>query len=122
MNRIRAPFNVNSVALAAAVAALVDSEYVDESRALNDAGMQQICAGLRALSIDYIESVGNFVTFDCGRDAAPVYQALLERGVIVRPVANYLLPNHLRVTIGLAEENERFLAALADVMRAGHGK
>ena len=116
MNRIRQPFNTSSLALAAAEAALADSEFVTNSKDLNDAGMRQLTGGLDALGIERIPSIGNFVTFDCGRAALPVYEALLHRGVIVRPVANYGMPRHLRVSIGLAEENERFLHALREAM------
>ena len=116
MNRIRQPFNTSSLALAAAEAALADSEFVVTSKTLNDAGMRQLTGGLDALGIERIPSIGNFVTFDCGREALPVYEALLHRGVIVRPVANYGMPRHLRVSIGLAEENERFLRALREAM------
>ena len=115
MNRIRQPFNASSVALAAAEAALADDVFVDTSREINDAGMEQITAGLDSVGIDYIPSIGNFVTMDCGRDAAPIYEALLARGVIVRPLANYRMPRHLRVSIGLAQENATFLAALREV-------
>ncbi len=116
LNRVRQPFNVNSLALAAAEAALADTEYIAESRRLNDEGMAQIEAGLSALGLGWIPSVGNFVTVDVGREAGGVYDALLRRGVIVRPVANYGLPNHLRVTVGLPDENRRFLEALAEVL------
>ena len=116
MNRIRQPFNASSVALAAAEAALDDDEFIASSRAINDAGMQQITAGLDDLGIAHIPSIGNFVSMDCGRDAAPIYNALLKRGVIVRPVANYDMPRHLRVSIGLAEENASFLAALREAI------
>ena len=116
MNRIRQPFNASSVAMAAAEAALGDDAFVAESKSINDAGMEQITAGLDALGIDHIPSIGNFVTMDCGRDAAPVYNALLARGVIVRPLANYDMPRHLRISIGLARENAAFLAALREVI------
>ena len=116
MNRIRQPFNTSSMALAAAEAALADAEFVRTSKALNDTGMQQLTAGLDALGVDQIPSLGNFVTFDCGREAMPVYEALLHRGVIVRPVGNYGMPHHLRASIGLPEENARFLRALRDVL------
>ena len=116
MNRIRQPFNASSVALAAAEAALGDDAFVAESKAINDAGMEQITAGLDALGIDYIPSLGNFVAMDCGRNAAPIYEALLAKGVIVRPVANYHMPRHLRVSVGLAHENAKFLAALREAM------
>ena len=114
LNRVRQPFNVGSLALAAAEAALADVEFVAESRRLNSVGMASIERGLRALGLDWIPSRGNFLTFDlgAGRDAASIYEAMLDDGVIVRPVANYGMPRHLRVTIGLAEENARFLRAL----------
>ena len=116
MNRIRQPFNTSSVALAAAEAALEDTEFVATSKVLNDAGMQQLTEGLDALGVVRIPSIGNFVTFDCGREAMPVYEALLRKGVIVRPVGNYGMPNHLRASIGLPEENARFLGALREVL------
>ena len=117
MNRVRQPFNVNGVALAAAVAALNDMEFVARSYADNLQGMRQIEEGARALGLDWIPSYGNFITIRVGR-APEIYKRLLKRGVIVRPVGGaYQLPEHLRVTIGTAEENERFLAALAASMR-----
>ena len=116
LNRIRQPFNASSMALAAAEAALDDDGFVATSKAINDAGMEQITAGLDALGIDHIPSIGNFVAMDCGRDAAPVYNALLTKGVIVRPLANYDMPRHLRISIGLARENASFLAALREVI------
>jgi histidinol-phosphate aminotransferase len=115
LNRVRQPFNVNSVALVAASAALDDVEHVQRTVRANAEGMQQLTDGFRALGLDYIPSVGNFVCVDLGRQAMPVYEALLREGVIVRPVANYGMPNHLRVTVGLPEENTRFLAALKKV-------
>jgi histidinol-phosphate aminotransferase len=111
LNRVRQPFNVNALAQAAALAALADGAYVEDSRALNDQGMRQLEAGLRALGVGYVPSHANFLLVEVG-DAGRVYRRLLEQGVIVRPVANYALPEHLRVTIGLSEENRRFLAAL----------
>ncbi len=113
LNRVREPFNVNHVAQAAACAALEDRAHLQQGVTLNAAGMHTMRAGVRALGLGCIPSVGNFLCVDVGRDAGAVYQALLREGVIVRPVANYGLPNHLRVTIGLAEENRRFLDALS---------
>jgi len=120
MNRVRQPFNVNSVALAAAAAALDDMEFVARSYAVNLQGMKRLQEGARALGLEFIPSYGNFLTIKVatgGKSAAEVYKRLLKRGVIVRPVAGYQLPEHLRVTVGTAEENERFLAALAASMR-----
>jgi histidinol-phosphate aminotransferase len=111
MNRLRQPFNVNSLALAAAAAALDDAEFVRRAYALNRAGMRQVTEGLARLGLEYIPSYGNFVSFRVG-DAAGVFRRLLAQGVIVRPIASYGLPQHLRVTIGLESENSRFLAAL----------
>jgi histidinol-phosphate aminotransferase len=119
LNRVRQPFNVNSFALAAACAALQDEAYLAESRRLNEAGMQQLEAGLHELGLGWIPSKGNFICVDVGRVAAPVYQGLLREGVIVRPVANYGMPNHLRVTVGLPAENSRFLDALSKVLARG---
>lgn len=116
LNRVREPFNVNSLALAAAEAALADKQHVAESLKMNSGGMQQLTRGLDDLGLAYIPSVANFITLDLGRPAAPVYQALLRQGVIVRPIANYGMPNHLRVTIGRPQENERFLAALKNAV------
>lgn len=116
LNRVRQPFNVNSVAQAAALAALADGEYVAESARLNRDGHTQLMRGLAAIGVAYVPSHGNFLLVrvaDGGAGAAPTYEALLRAGVIVRPVANYGLPDHLRVTVGLPEENARFLTALA---------
>ncbi len=111
MNRVRQPFNCNNLALAAAVAALDDHEFVARSYALNRAGMEQIVVGLKRLGFTHIPSHGNFVTFKAG-DAATLNQKLLKLGVIVRPIAGYGLPEWLRVTIGTEGENGRFLDAL----------
>jgi histidinol-phosphate aminotransferase len=116
MNRVRQPFNVNALGLACAEAALTELEFVRESRALNVAGMRQLSEGFDRLGVGFIPSAGNFLCVDIGRDAEPVYQDLLRRGVIVRPIAGYGLPQHLRVTVGLDEENERFLAALRELL------
>ena len=111
LNRVRQPFNVNSFAQAAAIAALGDATYVEESARWNREGMRQIEAGLAKLGVAFVPSHGNFLLVNVG-DGARVYAALLRDGVIVRPVANYGLPAFLRVTVGLPAENERFLAAL----------
>ena len=111
LNRVRQPFNVNSLAQAAAIAALADTAYVEESARVNREGMRQIEAGLAGLGVAFVPSHGNFLLVNVG-DGARVYAALLRDGVIVRPVGNYGLPGFLRVTVGLPAENERFLTAL----------
>jgi histidinol-phosphate aminotransferase len=111
MNRVRQPFNVNSVAQAAAVAALRDVSFVKRTFELNQRGMGQIIAGLGKLGLEYIPSYGNFIAFHVG-DAKGAYRRLLELGVIVRPIENYDMPGWLRVSIGLESENAKFLGAL----------
>ncbi len=113
MNRVRQPFNVNSIGLVAAVAALGDVEFVKRSYALNWAGMMQVTTGLRRLSIEYIPSYGNFISFRVKRgNVDAIYQSLLRQGVIIRPIGIYEMPEHLRVTIGLESQNQKFLQSL----------
>jgi histidinol-phosphate aminotransferase len=116
MNRARQPFNVNALAMVAAEAALMDQEFVSESRQLNKDGMTSLVSGVAALGCEHIPSVGNFVCIDVGGPALPVFDALLKEGVIVRSVVEYGLPQHVRVTVGLPEENRRFLDALGRVL------
>jgi histidinol-phosphate aminotransferase len=111
LNRVRQPFNVNAPALAAAEAALDDSEFLARSYALNSEGMAQLVTGLHALGIESVPSKGNFLLAKVG-DAARINTELLARGLIVRPVTNYGLPEFLRVSVGLAGQNARFLEAL----------
>ena len=115
VNRVRQPFNVNSMALVAAAAALEDDDFVRRSRELNVAGMRQITEGLSRLGLKFIPSSGNFVSFRTG-DATAIYRQLLQKGVIVRPVAGYGMPEYLRVSIGLESENACFLSALEEVL------
>ena len=116
LNRIRQPFNVNSLALAAAKVALADDDYIVKTKQHNDAGMAQLITGLDTLGLSYIPSKGNFITIDVNRNGEDVFADLLKQGVIVRPVANYGLLQHLRVSIGLEHENQRFLDALGKVL------
>jgi histidinol-phosphate aminotransferase len=116
LNRVRQPFNVNSIAQAAALSALDDAAHLEKSVRLNADGMRQLVEGLRRLGLPFIESAGNFVAFDTRGDAAVYHERLLKLGVIVRPIANYGMPRHLRVTVGLPEENARFLDALEQVL------
>lgn len=116
LNRVRQPFNANSYAQAAAIASLGDTDYLKRSVELNDLGLVQLSDGLKALGLEPIPSVGNFITVNVGRSAADVDTALLKKGVITRPVENYGLPNCLRVSVGLAAENARCLHALGEVL------
>lgn len=111
LNRVRPPFNVNHIAQAAALAALADVAHLKKAQSVNAEGMGQLVKGFEKLGLPHIPSVGNFVCVEVG-DAAQVYEQLLRAGVIVRPVANYGMPKHLRITVGLPEENRRFLEAL----------
>ena len=111
MNRVRQPFNVNHLAMVAACAALDDAQFIEKSRAVNAAGLTQLAAGFDRLGLEYIPSFGNFITVRVG-NASRAYQSMLEEGVIVRPIAGYGMPEHLRVTVGKPEQNARFLAAL----------
>jgi histidinol-phosphate aminotransferase len=111
LNRIRQPFNVNSMAQAAAIAALDDQAFLDRSYRLNAEGLQRLQSAFRELGLQYVPSYGNFVLVRVG-DAAAVYERLLRDAVIVRPVGGYGLPEWLRVSVGLPQENEAFVAAL----------
>lgn len=116
LNRLREPFNVNSLALAAAEAVLDDNDYLNSGLAVNHEGMKQLEAGLRDLGLQFIESAGNFVLVDFGRNALPVYEEFLREGIILRPVGVYELPNFLRVSIGLPDQNARFLSVCKKVL------
>jgi len=112
LNRVRQPFNVNTLAMAAARFCLADDRWLADSRESNKQGLRQMTEGLEALGIAYLPSVGNFICCNLGRPVQPVYQALLKRGVIVRPVENYQLPGFIRVTVGTESEIDCFLNAL----------
>ncbi|WP_372716205.1 histidinol-phosphate transaminase [Immundisolibacter sp.] len=116
LNRLREPFTVNSLALVAGEAALADHEHVRRSRDFNLQGLAALGAACQQLGLDYIPSVGNFIAVDVGRLAGPVYEALLRRGIIVRPLAPYGMPRHLRITIGTPAQMERLLSALPQAL------
>ncbi len=119
MNRIRQPFNVNSLAQAAAIAALNDKEFLEQGAKNNAEGYKQLTAAFDELGLQYVPSFGNFVLVKVGDDdqaGARVNLALLKQGVIVRPVGNYGLPQWLRISIGLPEENAAFVSALKKVL------
>ena len=117
LNRVRQPFNVNSLALAAATAALDDLEHLERSRTLNRAGMQQLQDACRQWGLSWLPSVGNFLCVDMGRSGQEVFLELLKRGVIARPVDNYGLPRFLRISIGSQAENARLIEALGAVLK-----
>jgi histidinol-phosphate aminotransferase len=116
LNRVRQPFNCNSLAQTAALAALDDEDHLRRSRELNAAGLAQLTRACEERGLGHIPSVANFLCIDLARPAVPVYEALLREGVIVRPVDNYALPNHLRVSVGTPEQNARLIQALDRVL------
>lgn len=116
LNRARLPFNVNTIVAKAACAALLDQVHIQNTVQLNERGKEQMEEGLKRLKLNFIPSIGNFITIDV-RDAETVYQKLLYEGVIVRPLMAYGLPRHVRVSIGTPEENDRFLRAMQKVLK-----
>lgn len=116
MNKVREPFNTNHLAQVAALAALADERHLRRVVRLNRKERERLGAALDGMGLAVVPSEANFLLVGLGRDGGAVYQALLRRGVIARPVANYGYPRHLRVTVGIPEENERFLAALGEAL------
>ncbi len=117
LQRARQPFNVNGIAAAAAVAALDDGEFVARCRSENLAGLAQLGEGFKKLGLEFVPGQGNFLLVKVG-DGAQVFTALQQRGLIVRPVKPYGLPEWVRITVGTRAQNERLLGALAEVLRA----
>lgn len=118
LNRVRQPFNNNSLALVAAETALKDAQYIKRSVLVNQSGMQTLSKAFEKFGLDYIPSKGNFICVDFKKPADDIYQELLKAGVIVRPIANYGMPNHLRISIGLESENTRFITELTKILAA----
>ena len=116
LNRVRQPFNVNNLAQSAALAVLQDFDYVERARIMNSQGLIALTDGLVSLGLKVIPSIGNFVLVDMGRPAESIYTALLRTGIIVRPVGNYGLPNYLRISLGLPEQNQRLLSELKTIL------
>ncbi|MBN1572295.1 MAG: histidinol-phosphate transaminase [Deltaproteobacteria bacterium] len=119
LNRIRSPFNVNSFAQAGALAALSDHDFVKKTLDLTRSGMEYLYGEFKKLGLNYIPSQANFVLVDVGQPSPAVYNAMLKEGVIVRPMAGYGLANYIRITLGIPEENERFVAALKKILERG---
>lgn len=117
IDRIRNPFNVNSLAQAAALAAVDDKDYIQKSVDENSKGLDYFYEKFDSVGIKYWESQANFVLFDCGKEAAPVVEELLKRGVIVRPVLNYGFPNYIRLSVGTQNENEIAAKHILEVLK-----
>jgi len=115
LNRVLPPFSVNSLAQVAAIAALNDQAFIQKSIEMNKHGYQQYSDFFEQQQIDYIPSSANFITMDCGEDSLAMYQSLLERGIIVRPLHPYKMPNHLRITIGLPKQNQCVFEAIKEI-------
>jgi histidinol-phosphate aminotransferase len=116
LNRVRSPFNVNLLAQAAAAAALGDQDHIRRSVTLNAEGRAYFYAAFQHLGLDFVPSDANFVLVNTARDSRAVFDALQRRGVIVRAGAGLGLPTHIRVTVGTMPQNQRFVAALTDVL------
>lgn len=121
LQRIQLPFTVNFVALEAALAALRDEVFLENTLKNNQSGLEQVAFGLKKLDIAALPSSCNFITFDCGRPGLSIYQRLLEHGIIVRPLTPYHWDNFLRVTIGSEKDNHRFLSTLAKILSKNQG-
>ena len=119
LNRARQPFNCSSLGLAAATASLSDHDHVERSRKMNLEQMEVLCRGFAELGLETIDSVGNFVCVDLQKPAQSIFENLLRRGVIVRPIGGYGMPNHLRVSVGIDSENQRVLAEFARLRESG---
>ena len=118
LNRVRQPFNNNQFALVAAEASLADSQHLEHGIQINSSGMRYLTKSLDDMGLEYIPSLGNFICINFEQEAEPLYQQLLKAGVIVRPVANYGMPNYLRVSIGLEHENTKFIHELGRILAA----
>jgi len=119
LNRVRPAFNVSSLGLTAARAALDDQAFIERSREMNSAGLDQLRTGLGALGVVVIPSAANFLLARFDRPGAELNEQLLKRGIIVRPVGNYELDNYLRITVGTEAQNRRLLAALDEILDGG---
>jgi histidinol-phosphate aminotransferase len=117
LNRVRQPFNTNLLAQEAALAALGDNNHIEKSVLLNNEGKKFLQQAFDEMGLSYLPTMGNFISVNLKQDAMPVYEKLLKMGVIVRPVANYNMPEYLRVTIGTMDQNSRFIEALSEVLQ-----
>lgn len=116
LNRLRMPFNVNRLAQMAARAALTDTDFLARTLELVHTGKAEICQGLKSLGLEYLPSQANFILIRVPKKGQAVFQAMLRQGVIIRAMDAYGLPDHIRVNVGLPQENRRFLEALHQVL------
>ena len=121
LNRVRQPFNVNNLALAAAQAALSDHAFISDAVAINNKGKEQLYQAFQNMGLSYIPSEGNFISVDVEQDVIKVNEALLKKGVIIRPIAAYQMPTYIRISIGTEVQNERMVEALKDVLNESIG-
>ena len=119
LNRIRQPFNINSLAQVAALAALEDDSHILECLRMNEAGRHFLCEEFTAMGVKYVPSRANFILVDVGRSGSDIFQRLLKEGVIVRPMSSFAMETALRITIGTPEENRRLVKALKKVLAEG---
>jgi histidinol-phosphate aminotransferase len=117
LNRVRQPFNTNMLAQCAAIASLDDDDHVAKSVAMNNSGKAYLQDAFENMNLSYLPTMGNFIAVNVKQDGLALYQQLLQQGVIVRPVANYGMPEYLRITIGTQSQNERFIEALKKCIR-----
>ncbi|MCH9697651.1 MAG: histidinol-phosphate transaminase [Gammaproteobacteria bacterium] len=117
MNRVRQPFNINSLGIAAATLSVQDNCYIESSKLSNQSGLRQLEDGLKALNLNFIPSVGNFISVKLDQPVQTMYQALLRHGVIIRPIENYQMPGYVRVSVGTESENSFFLNVLDKLLR-----
>jgi len=118
LNKVRQPFNVNSMALAAAEAALTDDRYVDRIRKMVAEGIVYFEKEFRRLGLPYVPAVVNFILVEVG-NGRDIFEKLMKEGLIVRPMDGYMLPKHVRITIGTKRENKKCISALEKVLRRG---
>ncbi len=112
LNRVRQPFNTNMLAQSAAIASLEDADHMLKSVAMNTSGKSFLQKSFTGMDLNYLPTMGNFISVNVKQDGMALYEKLLQQGVIVRPVANYAMPEYLRITIGTQQQNERFVEAL----------
>lgn len=119
INRVRQPFNLNHLALVAGKLALGDQAFVQKTIEINGSGKQQLYKGFTSLGLSYLPSVGNFIMVSMETDGTKIFQSLLKRGVIIRPLNPYHLTDTIRVSVGLETENQHFLEAMEEVLKEG---